>query len=190
MTDEQLVENFKNGHNDAFDELVRRYQQIIFNVAYRFLGNRQDVLDAAQDVFVKVYYALPDFEPNAKFSTWLYRITVNHCLNVLRSKKRRRWLSTFSNYDKDSQNQFFNISDDTHNPESNFEKSEKEEIIRKAIDSLSAPQRAAVILHRYQGLTYKEIAQVMNTSVSSVESSLHRAKKKLGQYLSRYADEF
>jgi len=189
MSDEQLVEKFQKGQNEAFDELVRQYQQVVLSTAYRLLNDRQDAEDAAQDIFVKVYQALDNFQPDAKFSTWLYRITVNHCLNVLRARKRRRWLSVFSSYQKESPSQLSHIPDESHNPENQLEQSERERIVKLAINSLPASQRTALILHRYQGLSYKEVAEVMGTSVSSVESRIHRAKKQLGHYLKKYVNE-
>jgi len=184
--DNELVRQFHSGKSVAFEQLTERYHTYILNTCFSFLHDENDAKDAAQDIFIKVYFALNKFKPDAKFSTWLYRIAVNHCLNVLRSRKRKKWLLVFSKYSGDFNETINNVQDHKNNPEQQFESQEQQEAINRALDSLSESSRTAVILHRYQGLSYKEIAAVMDTSVSSVESILFRAKKKLAGLLKDY----
>ena len=189
MQDEELIRQFQHGDEQAFDELVKRYQGQVNNTCYRFLSDVQDARDAAQDIFVKVYAASRQFRPEAKFSTWLYRVMINHCLNVLRARKRRRWLSTFTSRESRHNLDHLSVADESGNPAAELEKAERIRVVQKAIDSLNSEQRTAIILHRYQGLSYKEIADIMQTSIASVESRLHRAKLALSRMLADYFKE-
>ena len=188
MNDEQLVEQFKNGHRDAFDKLVLRYQDKVLNTCFRFIGNTEEARDATQDIFIKVYHALAQFKPKASFSTWLYRIAVNHSLNVLRSKKRRSWLRNFSAFGSEPA-EIGLLADFSNHPQHVLEKEERSALLHKALNQLGEGQRAAIILSRFEGLSYKEIADVLNTSVSSVESRLFRARQKLAIILKPVRDD-
>jgi RNA polymerase sigma-70 factor (ECF subfamily) len=189
MQDEDLIQKFQEGNEQAFDELVKRYQSMVINTCYRYLDDINDARDVAQNIFIKVYTAGKKFKPEAKFSTWLYRIVINHCLNALRSRKRRRWLKNFSSQKEDQNPAFMQIADEDNNPVKNLEKAERIQAVQRAIDSLSTEQRTAIILHRYQGLSYKEIAEITNISVAAVESRLHRAKLALSHLLADYVSE-
>lgn len=182
MHDEQLVIQFQHGEKQAFDELVRRYQDKVLNTCFRFIGREDDARDAVQDIFIKVYHALDSFKPKATFSTWLYRIAVNHSLNVVRSQKRRSWLKSFSMTGQD-QNEIGLVADPSKNPHKKLEQDERAALVQQALEKLNEEQRVAVILHRFEGLSYKEIAEVMHTSVSSVESRLFRARQNLAKLL-------
>ena len=177
MKDEQLVRQFQQGDQSAFETLVRRYQDKVLNTCYRFLGNPDDARDAAQEIFIKVYTNLKKFKPHARFSTWLYRVAVNHALNALRSRKRRRGILLFSALPL--QESLIRIPDNTLQPDQNYAESEQHDLVMRAIEQLGERQRSLVILHQFEGLAYKEIAEVMGMSKSAVESQLCRAKKKL-----------
>ena len=186
MTDEQLVENFKKGTSDALDRLIERYYEQVYKTCYHFLNNTHDAMDATQDVFIKVCQNLSAYQSNAKFRTWLYRVSVNHCLNVLRSKKRKKWLLPFADENRADPPNELQFTSNEKDPERNTLDQERQQVIKKAIDSLPLDQKTAVILFRYQGLSCKEIAEVTNKSVSSVESRLFRAHKKLYSLLEHY----
>lgn len=182
MKDEQLVKQFQAGDHRSFDELMLRYQEKVLNTCFRFVGDEDDARDATQDIFVKVYRALDAFKPKAKFSTWLYRIAVNHSLNVLRSKKRRAWIKRLS-LNAGDQHEIGLIPDHANNPENAMDREEKFKRVHQMLDSLKEEQRVAIILHQFEGLSYKEIAAVMNISVSAVESRIFRARQKLAKLL-------
>lgn len=186
IQDDELVRQFQSGYVQAFDLLVERYQARTLSLCFRFLQEPEDARDIAQEVFIKVYHHLGAFKPEAQFSTWLYRITVNACLNALRSRRRRRWLLPFSAPDARFTANIMNVADGNGNPELTLEKSEQSQALQKALDALPEDQRTAIILHRYQGLSYKEIATVLQASVASVESRIHRGRKKLGVLLAKY----
>lgn len=182
MTDEQLVQQFQKGERAGFDELVRRYQQTVYGVCRRLLGNAHDADDAAQEVFVKVFYALNRFKARARFSTWLYRITVNHSLNVLRARRRNGRLRLFSQLSPEELCRVKQFSA-AEEPNRRMEQEEQAERVQRALAQLKDDLRTAVILHRYEELSYQQIADVLGVSVSAVESRLFRAKQKLAKLL-------
>lgn len=184
MKDEQLIAAFQDGDRAAFDKLVLRYQDKVLNTCFRFLGNADEAYDATQDIFIKVYHALDRFKPKASFSTWLYRIAVNHSLNTVRSQKRRLKLTAFSLYGADC-TKIGLPADDSAHPHNRIETEERTECLQRALNQLNREQRTTLILHRYEGLSYKDIAAIMHTSISSVESRLFRARQKLAEILPR-----
>ncbi len=191
MSDVQLVEKFQQGDTSTFTDLIKLYQDKVMATCVRMLGNREDAEDAAQEIFIKVYDALPRFDPRAKFSTWLYRIAMNHCLNVLRGRKVRQ---VFYIRKRDNHDDIEYVNPHSHvlhhnRPDNEFERREREKHIWRAIDALPQNQKVAVVLAKFGGLSYKEIAEVMQVSVSAVESLLFRAKHKLYKYLAKILDE-
>jgi RNA polymerase sigma-70 factor, ECF subfamily len=181
-SDEQLVRQILAGDQEAFSLLVRRHQERVMRVCLRLLLSTADAQDACQEIFIKISERLHMYQPSAQFGTWLYRITVNHCLNVLRSRRRRKWLSPFSKEPAT----LLEIAATDDDPLQNTEKQERQHQVRLALAALPEEQRLAVVLHRYEGLSYEEIAQVLQVSVSAVESRLYRAKQNLLRLLETY----
>jgi RNA polymerase sigma-70 factor, ECF subfamily len=187
-TDQELIDRFQQGEERAFDELVRRHEQRIRSLCHHYLHDAADVQDAAQETFIRAYRALPEFRPEASFTTWLYRIAVNRCLNHLRSRRRRRWMQPFSGlFGKDEQ-AWEGVAED-NTPLQEVEKAERLGFVRAALDALPQEQRTAVILHRFQGLKYQEIAEVTGSSMAAVEARLHRAKLNLTRLLAGYIQD-
>ncbi len=180
----------KSGDDQAFRELVDRHKLSVLNLCLRFVGNKQDAEDLAQEAFMRVFQAATSYEVKAAFTTWLYRITVNLCLNHLRHKKILRFLSldqaTTSHHS--SQPRLPELPD-SQRPDVDFEQKELQHFVQQAIQSLPENQRTVLILYRYQDLSYKEIAEVLDTSVSAVESRLHRAKENLTKKLKSLLEE-
>jgi len=175
-TDAELMEQVKNGDESAFRVLVEKYQNQIFNLSLQYVGNSQDAEEVAQDVFIRLLKAAESYKPQGKLTTFLYRIAVNLSLNKIRDRKWKRWVPWETMNSEE-------ISSDHSNtleaPDDLFEKKEKQNEVHRIIDSLPANQKTAVILKRYHDLSYEEIAEIMQTSVSAVESRLHRAKLTL-----------
>lgn len=173
--DVELMLRLQGGDEAAFEDLVRRHQRNVLNLVYRYLGNAGDAEDVAQEVFFKVYRARHQYEPKAKFSTWLYRVTVNHCLNEIRSRKSQPASSELSDdLLKDS---------GVINPDANLDREDLQHAVKAAVDALPEHQRMAVILARYEELSYEEIAETMGISLEAVKSVLHRAKETLKEKL-------
>ena len=183
-SDEELIRRFQSGDEAAFDQLLLRYQAMVLRVAYKTLQQEDDAKDAAQEIFLKIYHSLAGFKPEARFSTWVYRITVNQCYNVLRSRRRRRWLAPLQRGVQETECQ--QTADPHSDPLEEVERQELIQQVRRALARLPANQRLAMVLHRYEGLSYQEIAEATESSVAAVESRLHRARKKMQRFLSTY----
>jgi len=180
---EDLMARIAKGDDDAFEILVNRHQTSILNLIYRFIGDRTQAKDLAQEVFIRVWQAAKTYKPEAKFTTWLYRITVNLCINELKSFRRRK-LFQFLRFGEDQENTIEEVLvDDSPSPEDLLLSREQSRRISDALQSLPANQRMALVLRRYDDLSYQEIAKILNCSVSAVESLLIRAKRNLQKKL-------
>jgi RNA polymerase sigma-70 factor (ECF subfamily) len=153
------------------------------NLIYRFIGDRTQAKDLAQEVFLRIWQAAKSYEPKAKFTTWIYRITANLCFNELKSSRRKKWLQFFR-FGEDQENTIEEILiDPSPSPEELLLSREQSRRITDALQSLPANQRMALVLKRYDDLSYQEIARIMGCSVSAVESLLVRAKRALQEKL-------
>lgn len=181
--------NLKAGDQSAFKLIWERYQRRVINVAYRLLGSREEAEEVAQETFLRVYLSAESYKPKAELFTYLYSIASHLALNRLRKKKRSRWLSLdrLREDGKVGDGAEF-ATDPGDQPDQSLERAEREAAVRRALDALPAAQRTAVVLSRYEGLSYAQIAEVMDISVSAVESKLHRAKRTLRKKLSAYSE--
>ncbi len=179
MSDEQLIEKILSGDREAFRLLMEKYQQRVFHVAMGFVHSRQDAEDITQEVFIRVFRSLESFKEQSLFSTWLYRITLNCSINHVKKNKRRHILMDAG----EGLMSLFNRDDEERNAHQQLEATEKERAIRKAIDGLPGKQREAFILSKYEELTQREIAAIMQTTEGAVEQLLVRAKKQLQKKL-------
>ena len=181
VSSEDLMAKTAEGDEYAFEVLVRRHQTSVLNLIYRYVGDRTMARDLAQEVFIRVWRATNRYEPKAKFRTWIYHITANLCLNELKSSGRKG-LVFLEGHIEEGQ---------TLNEESNLSSSaedvllaeERSRRISAALQSLPKNQRMAIILKKYDDLSYREIARILDCSVSAVESLLARAKTNLYEKL-------
>jgi len=165
---------------------VETHQNLVYNTALGLLQNTADAEDITQEVFIQVFHSVEQFKGESKFSTWLYRITVTKCLDFLRSKKRKKRFAFVQNlFGAESNEPLVEQTSFVH-PGVQLENKERAAILFKAIDKLPENQKAAFTLHKVEGLSYQEVAEVLRVSVSSVESLLFRAKNNLQKYLSDY----
>lgn len=183
MTEQELVEGIKNKNEKAFSELVQMYQKQVINTCFGFLGNYEDAQDVAQDVFIKVYEYAHNFRKESKISTWIYRISINESLNYKKRLSRRNFLKYF---DFLNQNNNIEINNNFIVSEEVVELEEKNSVINKALDKLPENQRIAFTLHKYDDIPYQQISEIMNISLSAVESLIFRAKQNLQKYLVNY----
>jgi RNA polymerase sigma-70 factor (ECF subfamily) len=181
MDEKELIQQvIQHSNHQAFGILVDRYSKMVITTCMGFIGNYQDAEDIAQDVFVELYESLPEFRSESKLSTWIYRIAVNKSLNFLRRKKRETFLHTIVGAKrKGNTEQTLDGIVGNQAPDNNIEYREQHKVLREAMNMLPENQRIALVLSTYHELSYKEIAEVMDTSVSSVESLLFRAKNNL-----------
>ncbi len=183
---EDLMIRIAEGDQNAFEILVNRHQTFILNLVYRFIGDRTQAKDLAQEVFLRVWQGAKGYRPDAKFTTWIYRIAANLCLNELKSARHKNWF-LFRRATEDTEKTLEEtLPDRSASAEDLLLTRERSRQISEALQSLPANQRMAIVLKRYDDLPYEEIARIMDCSVSAVESLLVRAKKALQEKLKNF----
>jgi RNA polymerase sigma factor (sigma-70 family) len=187
LSEQNLIDQLKDGNQVAFSRLLDDYQQKVFGTCISFVPNKEDAEDVAQEVFLEVFKSISKFKGDSKLSTWIYKITSNKCLEFIRkknAKKRFAFMQTiFGNeipFDKTS---YFT---EVNHPGILLENKEKAALIFKAINTLPDSQRAVFTLAKIDGKSYQEIIEITGKSLSSVESILFRAKKALQQKLENF----
>jgi len=173
--DVELIIRFRNGDQSAFVEIVLGSQNRIYNLCRRMLGNAHDAEDAAQDVFLKAYQALSRFEPGASLYTWLYRIAVNTCIDY----KRKPFLESLFTRSDEGEEIMIDPPSGLPSPERLAESKQMEQILQKSLRKLSQKLRTAIILKEIEGLSYEEIAEVLDISMGTVKSRIARAREEL-----------
>ena len=174
-TDLELVELFRHGDVTGYNELVRRYQEKVYWIARRTMGNHEDADDVVQDVFVRVFEKLKHFRGDANFYTWLYRVTVNVSLNALRKKRIKDILPYDELFEE-------TLPADNQTDRAMYEQ-EYQTILEKAIDKLPAKQKAAFMMRYYDEMTYEDMAKVLHTSVGGLKANYFHALKKIQEYV-------
>lgn len=163
----------------AFELIVLRYKDAIFNFIYHFLADYHGAQDISQETFLRVLRNVDKYKPRNRFKPWLYRIAVNLCRNELRNRSRRRMLS-LNDPDLDIESL---IGNRYTAPDEAYENEEMRELIKNALRSLPEDQRVAIVLREYQDLSYDEIATALNCSLGAVKSKIHRARQNLKNIL-------
>lgn len=188
LTEKELIEKCKKNDRSAFNTLVQTYQSKIINLAYGMLSNQEDACDAAQEVFIRVYRGIFKFEQKSSFSTWIYRITVNVCNDILR--KRTRTAPTVSIYQDSDEEHIIELPDDKPTPSEHLEMTETQLLVKNALNSLSDEYRTVITLYDLEGLSYDEISSVLNCPIGTIKSRLNRARKMLRKILSEKRELF
>ncbi len=186
LSSEDLMAKTAGGDESAFETLVNRHQTSVLNLVYRFIGDRARSQDLAQEVFLRVWQAAKHYRPDAKFTTWIYRITANLCFNELKSSRRKKLFQFLRSHEGHGIPAEENFPDRSPSPENLLLARERSQQITNTLQSLPDNQRMAVILKRYEDLSYEEIARVLGCSVSAVESLLVRAKRTLREKLKHF----
>jgi RNA polymerase sigma-70 factor, ECF subfamily len=177
-TDRQLVERVQRGDKSAYDLLVLKYQHRIVSLVSRYMRDQDEVLDVTQEAFIKAYRALPGFRGDSAFYTWLYRIAINTAKNYLVSRSRRPPDSDIDVDQGDYQGETLALSD-IESPENRLEGDQLEAVVYKAIDDLPEELKVAVTLREFDGLSYEEIAGIMECPVGTVRSRIFRAREAI-----------
>lgn len=170
--DAELAAAVAAGDADAFEKLVKKYERPVLSTIYRYVGDRVAAQDVAQEVFLKVWRRAKSFKGRSSFSTWLYRVVVNQCLNFRQKRSRVK------NVPLDE-----SLVQGGPGPDERLDAARRAAAVRAAVDELPARQRMALILSKFEGRSYREIAEIMRTSTSSVESLIFRARRALKKKL-------
>jgi len=170
------LEQARQGDREAFGKLIGAYQTPVFNLAYRMLGNADEAEQAAQEAFIRAWTRLDGYNPAHKFSTWLLSITSNYCIDQLR--KRRALLLSL---DEPLPSHPALMSERDSGPEAKVAESEQQVVVQNLLETLPADYRQAVVLRYWYDMSYEEIAEVMETTVSAIKSRLFRARRQLAR---------
>ncbi|HSG14909.1 MAG TPA: sigma-70 family RNA polymerase sigma factor [Anaerolineae bacterium] len=175
--DEKIwLEEARRGDKEAFGKLITAYQSPVFNLAYRMLGNADEAEQAAQEAFIRAWTRLDSYNPDHKFSTWLLSITSNYCIDQLR-KRRAQLLSIEGPLPAHPAL----MSENTDGPEAQATSGERQESVQELLDILPDDYKQAVVLRYWYDMSYEEIAEVMETSVSAIKSRLFRARRQMAE---------
>lgn len=175
--EQRWIEAALEGDHNAFGDLVRTYERPVYNLAYRMLGDAGEAEDAAQEVFLRAYRKLDTYDPGRKFSTWLLSIASHYCIDRLR-RRRLQWFSL-----EDEKLPADTWTSDLPGPERQTLEAEGKAEIQAILETLPQDYRAAVVLHYWYELSYEEIAEITESTVSAIKSRLFRARRMLGERL-------
>ena len=181
MDNKKFIQRLKNGDRSAFEELVREYKDPLLNVCYGYLKNIDDAEDLTQEVFIEVFKSISDFREESSLYTWIYRIAISRSLDEL---KKRRSLKRAAFFEKRVRSDAADLemsqtASDVQTPDEDLLQKQQQLFIKKCLDELPETQRTAFVLSQQDGLSYKEIADLMEKTHSSIESLVHRSKQNL-----------
>lgn len=179
LLDEVLVKRAQDGDRNSLSELMVRYERKTYNLAYRLMGNHADASDAAQEALVRVCLRLQNFRGDSAFSTWLFRVVTNTCLDELRRRGRLRHASLDDGLPVEEGAVPRQSPDETEGPVEYAERQEIQAAVKRAINRLPDEYRVVVVMRDLQGLSYHEIATILGTTLGTIKSRLHRARQAL-----------
>lgn len=182
--------NFRDGDQNAFRILFKEYGRKIINFCYRFCGDLELAEELAQEAFLRVYKAAPRYRADARFSTWIFRIATNVCLNEMRKARynsKTESLDILAN--TDGVRKLAEIEDRSHHPQALLESQETDHLVHQAIMNLPEKQRAALLLRIHHGFSYQEIGEQIRVSENGVKTLIHRGRQRLRQALRVYFED-
>ena len=185
MNELELIQQLRAGDEGAFKSLVANYQDLVYNTALGIVQNSEDAEDVAQEVFIQVYRSIDQFKGDARLSTWVYRITTTKALDHIRSRKRKKRFAFITSLFGPNDELVHEPVDFQH-PGVTLDRKEQAALLFRMIEQLPENQKVAFTLHKTEELSYQEIADVMQLSVSAVESLLFRARQNLRKLLEKY----
>ena len=183
MSEEQLIRRAQQGDNDAFEKLLLLHQKKVYNLCLRMSANADDALDLSQEAFIKAWRSIGQYQFEASFSTWLFRLTSNVCIDHLRRKKRRQEISLTETYEDSEEGTELNVPDSQPLPEQQAITEEAKQELSRAMEKLSAEHREILQLRVVEDLPYEQIADILGVRVGTVKSRLARARLSLRKIL-------
>jgi RNA polymerase sigma-70 factor (ECF subfamily) len=180
--DLEIIDSFKKGNEQAFNILVNKYQKKIYWIVRKMVLDHDEANDITQDIFIKIHSSLKDFRGDSKFFTYIYKISVNFCLNHISKKKRT------SNREVDIEDETLDIRSEDMGTDEHYDEKRKQKLLKEAIENLEGQQRAVFNMRFYDNLSYEEIAAVMNKSVGGMKANYFHAVKKIEAYIKSKKD--
>ncbi|MBQ2897021.1 MAG: sigma-70 family RNA polymerase sigma factor [Clostridia bacterium] len=185
-----IIEKAKQGDMAAFEQLVLKYQSVIYNTALKICSNPDDAYDISQEALLKIYNNIQYFEGKSKFSTWIYRIVTNTALDYIKKYRKSNVFSLNAQMDDEGDSYIENIRDDSPTPEEVIDSEETKKLVHQALDKLSPDHKAILVLRDINGLSYEEIAEVLMLSTGTVKSRINRARNALYEIISKNKELF
>lgn len=182
MQDELLIRRAQSGDEGAFEQLLLAHQKSVYNLCLRMAGNPDDALDLSQEAFIRAWRALGQYQFDAAFSTWLFRLTSNVCIDFLRKQKRQQHMS-LTVTDEDESGEEFAVPDPAPGPEEQAVHNERRQAVARAMAALPGDYRAVMQLRAVEALSYEQIAEILDIKVGTVKSRLARARAQLRKIL-------
>jgi len=186
LSDEELVQQFIDGRERAFNELMQRYSRRIINYIYRIIGDRDRAEDLLQDTFVRVYRNIDRFDQSRKFSTWLYTIATNLAKNELRNTGRNPLLYFQNFFFRKDDQQMFESADKASRPDDQLYRKQLNDLVAKAVEKLPQRHKLVFTLRETEGKSYEEIAEILGCNIGTVKSRLNRARTRFAQIIEPY----
>jgi RNA polymerase sigma-70 factor (ECF subfamily) len=185
MADETLAGMIQKGSDPAFNEITKRYMEKSYSIAYQMVGDMEAARDLSQDVFVKIFKSIHKYNTNSKFFSWYYRILMNHCMNFTRRRKTVSFLPFSEVFSRSGEEPEI----DSFIKESTEDVSERQRIVRTAVDKLSPKHKKVVVLCDLEGFPQEEAAEIIGVAIGTVRSRLHYARENLKKLLKNYISE-
>ncbi|SHJ81651.1 RNA polymerase sigma factor [Paramaledivibacter caminithermalis] len=185
-----LIEKSKNGDIESFEKLIEKYQVVAFNIAYRMVGNKEDAKDIAQEALIKVYKSLKSFKGDSSFSTWLYKIVTNTCIDAIRKLKKVQTYSLDKEFETENGNFSFQIADNKYLPDRLYEVKEKKELVQTALNKIDEKYKSVLVLRDIQGFTYEEISKITQNPIGTIKSRINRGRLLLKEILIKESELF
>ena len=182
MTEQELIRRAKQGDHSAFEQLLRNNQDRVFSLAFRMVNNREDAADLAQEAFLKAWQGLRTFQGESAFSTWVYRLTTNVCIDFLRKQKRRQDIEPVVSLD-DLEVSWAQPADHSQDPQRRLEREEMSRAVARGLEQLPDHQRQVLVMRELSGLSYQEIAEKLDLDLGTVKSRIARARLALRKIL-------
>ena len=182
MTERELVDRARAGDQDAFEQLVLNNQNRVYTLALRMVNDREEAADLAQEAFLKAWQGLPSFQGDSSFSTWVYRLASNACIDYLRKQKRRREVEHVLSLD-DEESGWTEPADWDQDPQRQLERAERSREVARGLEALPDHHRQVLTLRELSGLSYQEIGQALELDIGTVKSRIARARLALRKIL-------
>ena len=190
MTEQELVARARRGDESAFEALVTENEKRIYNLCRRLTGNQEDAAELTQEAFLNAWRGLGRFQVESSFSTWLYRLATNACIDFLRKEKRRQSLSMTVSLDDEEEARQVELPDERYAPEGALERAEARRAVAEGLERLTLEHRQVLVMREIHGLSYAEIGQVLGLEEGTVKSRIARARGALRKVLTERGNLF